>query len=90
MENQIVAGSNEPFKKIPKWWNGRHPALKMLCSNERASSNLALGTISVKHAVKVLGIKILIANVSSERGVKLGWCITSRFQKHNKNYYLQY
>jgi hypothetical protein len=34
---------NSMFSK-PKWWNGRHGALKMLCSKGRAGSSPAFGT----------------------------------------------
>lgn len=51
---------------------GKHEGLKIPWQKCLVGSSPTLRTISVKHAVKVLGIKILIANVSSERRVKLG------------------
>ena len=75
----------------------RLPYTRITQSAEVASSNLVQCRFKSYYEYhqretrgkRILGIKTLIANVSSERRVKLGQCTTSRFQKHDKNYYLQ-
>lgn len=52
MENQIVAGSNEPLKNCVCGEIGKHEGLKIPWQKCLVGSSPTLRTISVKHAVK--------------------------------------
>ena len=40
-----------PCRQRPKWWHGRHGALNMLCSQGRAGSSPAFGTVDLRKRV---------------------------------------
>jgi hypothetical protein len=60
---------------MPRWWNGRHPRLRISCPRGRTSSSLVLGTKKCDIGIKVvpepskLEIRVRVSYVAPIYGV---------------------